>query len=45
MAKKKSGVEEFAIKRIIGHAIKDLTESVYTDRNASWLHEEIAKIP
>lgn len=42
---KKSGVEEFAIKRIIGHAIKDLTESVYTDRDASWLHEEIAKIP
>mgnify|MGYP002621775967 CR=1 FL=1 len=41
---KKSGVDEYAIKRIVGHAIKDITESIYTDRDISWMHEEIAKI-
>ena len=44
MAKNK-GVDEFAIKRIVGHAIKDLTEKVYTDRSLSWLKTEIEKIP
>jgi integrase len=42
---KKYRVDEYAIKRIVGHSIQDLTESVYTDRDVKWLHSEIAKIP
>lgn len=42
---KKSGVDEYAIKLIVGHAIKDLTENVYTERDIVWLHKELAKIP
>lgn len=41
---KRAGVNEFAIKRIVGHHIKDLTEAVYTERDLDWLHEEILKI-
>ena len=41
---KKYGVDEYAIKRIVGHAINDLTESVYTDRDIDWLKAEIEKI-
>lgn len=41
---KKYNVNEYAIKRIIGHSIDDLTERVYTDRPISWLYEEISKI-
>lgn len=41
---KKYGVDEYAIKRLIGHAIDDLTEKVYTERDINWLREEIAKI-
>lgn len=41
---KKYKMDEYAIKRIIGHHISDITEAVYTDRDDSWLHEEIAKI-
>lgn len=42
---KKYNVNEYAIKRIIGHAITDLTEKVYTERNINWLQDEINKIP
>lgn len=42
---KKYKVDEYAIKRMVGHAIKDLTEETYTDRPYSWLLEEIKKIP
>lgn len=42
---KKSGVDEYAIKRIVGHLIRDITESVYTVRGVEWLHSEISKIP
>lgn len=42
---KKYNVDEYAIKRIVGHHIDDLTERVYADRDVSWLHEEISKIP
>ena len=42
---KKSGVDEYAIKLIVGHAITDITESVYTERNLEWLHKEVSKIP
>ncbi len=42
---KKYNVNEYAIKRIVGHTITDLTERVYTDRNINWLAEEMKKIP
>lgn len=41
---KKYNVDEYAIKRIIGHSINDLTEKVYTDRDVKWLRSEINKI-
>ena len=41
---KKYNVNDFAIKRIVGHAIGDITEEVYTERNIEWLHEELQKI-
>ena len=42
---KKYNVDEYAIKRIVGHSIKsDLTESVYTERGDDWLYSEICKI-
>jgi len=41
---KKYGVDEYAIKYIIGHAVSDITEKVYTKRNLEWLREEIEKI-
>lgn len=41
---KEAKVDEYAIKRIVGHKIKDLTESVYTARSIEWLQEEIEKI-
>ena len=37
-------VSDYAIKRIIGHEIKDITEFVYTTRNIDWLKQEIEKI-
>lgn len=42
---KRAGCDEYAIKRIVGHKIADLTESVYTDRDIDWLRSEISKIP
>lgn len=42
---KKYNVDEYAIKRIVGHSIKsDLTEFVYTERDNNWLYSEICKI-
>lgn len=41
---KKYKVDEYAIKYIVGHAISDITEKVYTQREFSWLQEEIEKI-
>lgn len=37
-------MDEYAIKRIVGHKIKDLTEDVYTEREISWLKEEMEKL-
>ena len=42
---KKYNLDEYAIKRIVGHSIEDLTENVYTERDVKWLHDEISKIP
>lgn len=41
---KKANMDEYAIKRIVGHAITDLTERVYTYRNIEWLRSELEKI-
>lgn len=41
---KRDGVDEYAVKRIIGHKISDLTENVYTERDADWLSAEVKKI-
>ena len=41
---KRDGVDEYAIKRIVGHQIKDITENVYTDRDIEWLREQMEKI-
>ena len=41
---KKYQVDEYAIKRIVGHEISDITEKVYTQRDLEWLRAEIEKI-
>lgn len=41
---KKYNVDEYAIKRIVGHAISDITERVYTKRDLEWYASEIEKI-
>lgn len=41
---KKYNVDEYAIKRIVGHSIQDITEKVYTERDVEWLKTEIEKI-
>lgn len=42
---KKYHVDDFAIKRIVGHSYRDdVTEFVYTERSLEWLHQEIEKI-
>lgn len=42
---KKAGVDEYVIKRLIGHQITDITEAAYTERDVEWLREELEKIP
>ena len=37
-------MNEYAVKRIMGHKIKDITENTYTKRKREWLMEEILKI-
>ena len=41
---KECDVDEYAIKRIVGHKIEDITEAIYTDRKLDWLLEEVKKI-
>ncbi len=41
---KKYEVDEYAIKYMVGHAITDITEKVYTRRTLDWLKEEIKKV-
>lgn len=41
---KQCGLDEYAIKYIVGHAIIDVTESVYTHRSIEWLCQEMQKI-
>lgn len=42
---KKAGVDEYVIKRLIGHRITDITEAAYTERDVDWLRKELKKIP
>lgn len=41
---KKSGMDEYALKRVVGHKIEDITESTYTKRDIEWLRTDIEKI-
>ena len=41
---KKYNVDEYVLKRIVGHSIKDITEKVYTHRDIENLRQEIEKI-
>ena len=41
---KKAGVDQFAIKYIVGHKIEYITERVYTQRDPEWLKTEIEKM-
>ena len=41
---KKYEVDEYAIKYLVGHTIKDVTERVYTVRTIEWLRTELEKI-
>lgn len=41
---KKYNVDEWILKRVIGHAIADVTEKVYTKRDFESIKEEIEKI-
>ena len=41
---KKHHVDEYVLKRLVGHKIEDVTERVYTQRDVEWLREEIEKI-
>ena len=41
---KKYNVDEYAIKRIVGHNISDITEKIYTERDVEWLKTEMNKI-
>ena len=41
---KRYGVDEYAIKYMVGHKISDITEKAYTRREFAWLREEIEKI-
>lgn len=41
---KKAGVDEYALKHMVGHSIQDITESTYTQRDIEWLREDIEKL-
>lgn len=41
---KKAGVDEYSLKRMAGHRIEDITESVYTERDLEWLRSDIEKL-
>ena len=41
---KKFGMDEYALKEMVGHTIQDITESTYTIRDLEWLREDLEKI-
>ncbi|MEW4413194.1 tyrosine-type recombinase/integrase [Clostridium sp. AN503] len=41
---KKSDVDEYAIKAMVGHKVQDIAESTYTVRDIKWLRTDLEKI-
>ena len=41
---KKAGINDNAIKAIVGHKSSDITESAYTDRDIEWLRSDLEKM-
>ena len=41
---KKANVDEFALKEMVGHSIRDITESTYTERDLEWLRADLEKM-
>ena len=41
---KEAGMNEYALKQIVGHSVCDLTERVYTHRRLDALKKEMEKI-
>lgn len=41
---KKYKVDEYVIKKCVGHKISDITEAVYTDRDIEWIRHDLEKI-
>lgn len=41
---KQYGVDEYAIKYMVGHHIDDITERIYTERSTEWLAKELSKV-
>lgn len=41
---KKAGINDNAIKALVGHKAQDITESAYTERDIEWLRNDIEKI-
>lgn len=41
---KKTEVDEYALKEMVGHNIKDITESTYTVRDMEWLRKDLEKM-
>lgn len=41
---KKSEMDEYALKEMVGHSVKDITESTYTLRDLEWLRQDLEKL-
>lgn len=41
---KKAKVDKYAVKEMVGHSIKDITESSYTVRDVEWLRSDLEKM-
>lgn len=41
---KKMEMDEYSVKRLVGHKIEDITEATYTDRDIEWLRKDIEKL-
>ena len=38
-------MDEYALKEMVGHSVKDITESTYTLRDLEWLRHDLEKLP
>ena len=41
---KKAQVDEYALKEMVGHTVRDITESTYTVRDLEWLRKDLEKM-